>query len=67
MHRSGSKYRMSLAAMLALGGVGGMASRAFRWPKPEKYPGQRRAYLIGASSVEGEKYRAWKAEQGARP
>lgn len=33
-------------------------ARLFRTRKPEKYPGQRRAYLIGANCPEGERMRA---------
>lgn len=58
----------SLAAMAAWAAASGVGiPRLSRTPKPEKYPGQRRAYLMGASSAEGEKYRAWKAQQESRP
>lgn len=62
------KSRYAMAAMLALAASAGAGvPRLNRTPKPEKYPGQRRAYLMGASSAEGEKYRAWKAQQESRP
>ena len=44
------------AAWLAASGVS--APILLRTPKPEKYPDQRRAYLIGANCPEGERMRA---------